>query len=94
VATHDLNQAAAYFSTVLLLNRRVIALGAPADVLTAALLRQAYGSQLHVVHSAEGDLVVADSCCGGGTLPPAGYGAAGLAADEVAHPALLEQHSL
>ncbi len=94
VATHDLNQAAAYFSTILLLNRRVIALGAPANVLTTALLRQAYGSQLHVVHSAEGDLIVADSCCGGGTLLPVGYGAAGPAADEVARPALLEQHSL
>lgn len=76
VATHDLNQAAAYFSTVLLLNHRVIALGAPGDVLTTALLRQAYGSQLHVVHGNDGDLIVADSCCGGGVPIPAGHGRA------------------
>lgn len=79
VATHDLNQAAAYFSTVLLLNHRVIALGKPAEVLTAALLREAYGSQLHVVHGgvdpqqSEDALLVADSCCGAAALPPVAY---------------------
>lgn len=69
VATHDLNQAAAYFSTVLLLNRRLIALGAPKAVLTTENLLQAYGSQLHVVHSGGQDLVLADSCCGAGLIP-------------------------
>lgn len=66
VATHDLNQAAEHFAKVMLLNRRLIALGAPRDVLTPRLLSQAYGSQLHIVHSAEGDLLLADSCCGEG----------------------------
>ena len=66
VATHDLNQAAEHFAKVLLLNRRLIALGAPRDVLTPHLLSQAYGSQLHVVHSGDGDLLLADSCCGEG----------------------------
>jgi manganese/iron transport system ATP-binding protein len=83
VATHDLNQAAADFSTVLLLNRRVIAMGAPATVLTTDLLRQAYGSHLHVVPGGGGDLIVADSCCDGGT-PPVDYGAV----DEAESPAL------
>ncbi len=87
VATHDLNQAAAYFSTVLLLNHRMIALGAPADVLTTDLLRQAYGSQLHVVHSNDGDLIVADSCCGAGALSLADHGRAETTAEST----LMEQ---
>lgn len=66
VATHDLNQAAEQFAKVLLLNRRLIALGAPREVLTPRLLSLAYGSQLHIVHSSEGDLLLADSCCGEG----------------------------
>ncbi|MBX3012381.1 MAG: metal ABC transporter ATP-binding protein [Caldilineaceae bacterium] len=65
VATHDLNQAAAHFAQVLLLNRRLIALGSPQTVLTPALLSQAYGNHLHIVHRNEGDLLVADSCCDG-----------------------------
>lgn len=63
VATHDLNQAATFFSTVLLLNRRVIALGAPDEVLTTMLLRQAYGSHLHVV---QGGVVHGDVAHGDG----------------------------
>ena len=69
VATHDLNQAAEHFAKVMLLNRRLIALGAPREVLTPRLLSQAYGSQLHIVHSNEGDLLLADSCCGDGHEP-------------------------
>lgn len=69
VATHDLNQAAAYFSKVMLLNRRLIAIGAPAAVLTAERLTQAYGGQLHVVHSGNEALILADTCCGDGLMP-------------------------
>ncbi|MEZ4672716.1 MAG: metal ABC transporter ATP-binding protein [Caldilineaceae bacterium] len=68
VATHDLNQAAAHFAKVLLLNRRMIAYGAPDEVLTTARLQAAYGSQLHVVHSNGRDLILADSCCGAEAL--------------------------
>jgi len=70
VATHDLNQAAAHFSTVMLLNRRLIAIGAPAAVLTTERLTQAYGGQLHVVHRGSDALILADSCCGEGLVPP------------------------
>lgn len=92
VATHDLNQAAADFATVLLLNRRVIAVGAPATVLTTELLRQAYGSHLHVVPGSDGgDLIVADSCCSGGTLPPVDYGVLDEGSPALA--ALLEHQS-
>jgi manganese/iron transport system ATP-binding protein len=63
VATHDLNQAADLFDRIMLINRRLIGDGPPAQVLTAPLLRSAYGSHLHVIPSQEGMLVVADTCC-------------------------------
>lgn len=70
VATHDLNQAAARFPLVALINRRLVALGAPQQVLTATNLAHAFGSHIHVVHTSEGDLVVADTCCSDNpTLP-------------------------
>jgi manganese/iron transport system ATP-binding protein len=69
IATHDLNQAAAQFGQMLLLNRRVIAYGTPTSVLTAPNLTAAYGSHLHVVHTAQGEFMLADNCCDGG-LPP------------------------
>jgi manganese/iron transport system ATP-binding protein len=69
IATHDLNQAAEQFDQMILLNRRVVAFGPPAQVLTTENLARAYGGQLHVVHTATGDVVVTDSCCGGGEPP-------------------------
>lgn len=66
VASHDLNQAGQQFPLMLLLNRRVLAFGAPATVLTTANLLAAYGGQMHVVHTGEGDLLLADTCCSGG----------------------------
>lgn len=71
VATHDLNQAAAQFNRMLLLNRRVVAFGAPERVLTPENLRLAYGGQLHIIHTADGEIAVTDSCCGGGEPPVA-----------------------
>jgi ABC-type cobalamin/Fe3+-siderophores transport system ATPase subunit len=69
VATHDLNQAAEQYPKILLLNRRVIAYGAPEAVLTAEALGRAYGSQIHVVHTAGRELLIADSCCDEGHAP-------------------------
>jgi hypothetical protein len=37
-------------------------------VLTAELLRQAYGGQLHVVPDKLGTLVIADTCCDHGAM--------------------------
>jgi ABC-type Mn2+/Zn2+ transport system ATPase subunit len=71
IATHDLNQAAEQFDKVVLLNRRVVAYGPPAQVLTTENLTRAYGGQLHVVHTRTGDLILNDSCCGGGEPPVA-----------------------
>lgn len=66
VATHDLNLAAERFDRVVLLNRRVIAYGRAADVLTSPNLVQAYGGHMHVVLDEDGGLVFADSCCDDG----------------------------
>ena len=71
VATHDLNQAAEKFDQMILLNRRVIAYGPPSEVLTTENLARAYGGQLHVLHTTDGDIIVNDSCCGGGEPPVA-----------------------
>ncbi len=71
VATHDLNQAAEKFDQMILLNRRVIAYGPPSEVLTTENLARAYGGQLHVLHTPDGDILVNDSCCGGGQPPVA-----------------------
>jgi ABC-type Mn2+/Zn2+ transport system ATPase subunit len=70
VATHDLNQAAEHFPGILLLNRRLVAYGPPSDVLTPERLMLAYGSQMHVVHTDQGNLLLTDSCCGGGEADP------------------------
>jgi ABC-type Mn2+/Zn2+ transport system ATPase subunit len=69
VATHDLNQAAELFDQMMLLNRRVVAYGPPAQVLTTENLAAAYGGQLHVMHLNGEEVVVADSCCGGDEAP-------------------------
>jgi len=65
VATHDLNLAAERFDQILLLNRRLVALGPPGDVFTRSRLLEAYGGHMHVVPEGEGMLVLTDSCCDG-----------------------------
>lgn len=64
VATHDLNLAGEHFDRVMLLNKKLIALGPPEGVLTSQNLVTAYGGQMHVV-AGEGALVLADTCCEG-----------------------------
>ncbi len=65
VATHDLNMAAETFEQVMLLNRELVAYGPPQAVLTTPNLLRAYGGQMHVLPTAEGDLLLADTCCEG-----------------------------
>ena len=62
VSTHDLELAATRFEHVVLLNRRVIAQGPPAQVLTAEHIAKAFGGRAHVFQG----MVVIDECC-----PPA-----------------------
>ena len=66
LATHDLGLAGERFERMILLNRRIVGIGRPAEVLTPAKLQEAYGSQLRLVQTPEGLLVLSDTCCGGG----------------------------
>ncbi len=49
LATHDLDLAAARFDRIMLLNRRIVALGPPDDVLQPQNLVTAFGGQLHLI---------------------------------------------
>lgn len=60
IATHDLSMAARYFSHVLLLNKRLLAYGAPADVFRQDVLADAFRGQM--LRLDDGTLV-ADQCC-------------------------------
>ena len=60
VSTHDLNLAASRFERVALLNRRLIAWGAPTEVFTAPALTEAFGGQMVML---PGGALVADHCC-------------------------------
>lgn len=65
-ATHDLNLAATRFDEVMLLNRRLVALGPPSRTFTRETLQQAYGDRLHEVQDQEGAMVLTDPHLSGG----------------------------
>lgn len=65
LSTHDLHLAADHFDRLMLLNRRLLGLGRPAEVLSPDLLRQAYGTQMTGIEAPEGALVFGDTCCEG-----------------------------
>lgn len=64
VATHDLDLASAHFNRILLLNRRLIACGPPAEVFRADLLTATFGHHARTVRTSDGLLLVGDACCG------------------------------
>ena len=69
VATHDLDQAAEHFDRMMLLNHRLIAFDIPEVVYTSKHLVATYGGHVHVLsdgEDAEEQLLLADTCCGGG----------------------------
>lgn len=63
LATHDLDLAAERFDRIMLLNRRLIAIGPPATALAAENLLAAYGAHAHYVEAEDGRVQVTDSCC-------------------------------
>ena len=65
LSTHDLDQAVQYFDRVMLLNRRLLGFGEPADVFTPERLMQAYGGHLHLMPVNGGLVAVGDTCCEG-----------------------------
>lgn len=66
VSTHDLNLAAERFDQAMLLNRRMIAFGAPGQVFTQDHLLSAYGGHVHLLPGGGGMMVLTDTCCEGG----------------------------
>ncbi len=64
VATHNLSQATDRFDRVMLLNRRLLGLGLPAEVFTPERLAVAYGDHLQMIKTSEGVVMVDDACCG------------------------------
>ena len=73
ISTHDLDLAASRFDQVVLLNKRLISAGPPAEVFTPEHLREAFGGQMVVI---DGRSIVVDQCCGGHESFDEGYGAA------------------
>jgi ABC-type Mn2+/Zn2+ transport system ATPase subunit len=70
VATHDLNLAAERFDRLMLLNHRLIGFGQPDQVFTPEHLTQAYGGQMHLIETDDGDVMaLSDTCCGQGHDP-------------------------
>jgi ABC-type Mn2+/Zn2+ transport system ATPase subunit len=63
MATHDLEQAAARFDRVMLLNRRLIGIGTPQHVFQPEKLMAAYGGHLRLINASESIMAVTDSCC-------------------------------
>ena len=69
LSLHDLKTAAQKFDRVMLLNRRLLALGKPEEVLNPDNLVAAYSGHLHLVETEDGLLAVGDSCCDDEALP-------------------------
>lgn len=69
IALHDLKMAAERFERVMLLQRRLLGLGAPEEVFQPEKLVAAYGGHLHLVATNDGLLALSDSCCDEGVNP-------------------------
>jgi ABC-type Mn2+/Zn2+ transport system ATPase subunit len=64
VSLHDLKMASQRFDRVMLLNRGMLGIGPPAEVLIPENLVTAYGGHLHLVPTEDGTLALGDTCCG------------------------------
>ena len=64
VALHDLKMASERFDKALILNRHLVAFGAPGEVLQERILQNAYSGKLQMVQSKEGRAAFDDTCCG------------------------------
>ncbi len=69
VAMHDLKLAAERFDRVMLLKRRLLAMGSSEQVFTPDRLVEAYGGHLRLVQAGEEMLAVSDTCCEEGAEP-------------------------
>jgi manganese/iron transport system ATP-binding protein len=71
VSTHDLDVAAERFARIMLLNRTLVAFGAPEQVMQPELLLPTFGGHASVQAGEKGSVVVYDTCCDGGEPDPA-----------------------
>ncbi len=69
VSLHDIQLAAERFERVMLLNHRLVGLGAPEAVLSPENLKAAYGGHLRLIPAEEGVLALGDTCCDEGVHP-------------------------
>ncbi|MCJ7703842.1 MAG: manganese ABC transporter ATP-binding protein, partial [Anaerolineales bacterium] len=63
VTLHDLKLASQRFERVMLLNKKMLGIGSPKEVLVPEKLVAAYGGHLHLVPTEDGLLALGDSCC-------------------------------
>lgn len=63
VTLHDLKLASRRFERVMLLNKKMLGIGSPEEVLVPEKLVAAYGGHLHLVPTEDGLLALGDSCC-------------------------------
>lgn len=63
ISLHDLKIAAEHFDRIMLLNRSMLGIGTPKEVLNSENLAAAYGGHLHLVPTEEGVLALGDTCC-------------------------------
>ncbi|HZW05107.1 MAG TPA: metal ABC transporter ATP-binding protein [Anaerolineaceae bacterium] len=66
IALHDLDIAARRFDRVMLLNRRLIGVGAPEETFTTERLVEAYGGRMRLIPGGQGLVALDDTCCGEG----------------------------
>lgn len=65
VSMHDLKLAAESYDRIMLLNKRLIALGSPEEVFQKEYLTEAYEGRIHFIEGETGEMAVEDSCCEG-----------------------------
>jgi ABC-type Mn2+/Zn2+ transport system ATPase subunit len=64
ISLHDLRLASQRFDRVMLLNKTMLGIGNPEEVLVPENLVVAYGGHLHLVATEDGALALGDTCCG------------------------------
>ncbi len=65
VSMHDLKLAAERFDRIMLLNKRMMGFGTPAEVFTKDRLVEAYGGHLRLIEGDDSIIAVSDTCCEG-----------------------------
>jgi ABC-type Mn2+/Zn2+ transport system ATPase subunit len=63
ISLHDLKLAAQRFDRVMLLNKQMLGVGSPEEIMTPDKLVVAYGGHLHLVPTEDGMLALGDTCC-------------------------------